>query len=84
VEPKDLWMNVALSAAPPQPGLSELPQAESLMTIEDLEKLHIERTLKHLHWNRVKTAKALGITPKTLYLKIKRYNIQVPRWDSPE
>jgi DNA-binding NtrC family response regulator len=84
VEPKDLWMNVALSAAPPQPGLSELPQAESLMTIEDLEKLHIERTLKHLRWNRVKTAKALGITPKTLYLKIKRYNIQVPRWDSPE
>lgn len=78
-------MNVALSAAPPQSAaLSELPQAETLVTIEDLEKLHIERTLKHLHWNRVKTAKALGITPKTLYLKIKRYNIQVPRWDSPE
>jgi len=85
VEPKDLWMNVALNAAPSKPAaLSELPKAESLVTIEDLEKLHIERTLKHLNWNRVKTAKVLGITPKTLYLKIKRYNIQVPRLDSPE
>ncbi len=85
VEPKDLWMNVALSAAPPQStALSELPQAEILITIEDLEKLHIERLLKHFHWNRVKTAKALGITPKTLYLKIKRYDIQVPRWDLPD
>ncbi|MGA3288502.1 MAG: sigma-54 dependent transcriptional regulator [Bacteroidota bacterium] len=85
VEPKDLWMNVALSAAPPQStALSELPRAQILITIEDLEKLHIERILKHFHWNRVKTAKALGITPKTLYLKIKRYNIQVPRWDLPE
>jgi two-component system response regulator AtoC len=85
VEPKDLWMNVALSVTPPQfAPLSELFPTDSLITIDELEKLHIERALKHLHWNRVKTAKSLGITPKTLYLKIKRYNIQVPRWDSPE
>jgi two-component system, NtrC family, response regulator AtoC len=85
IEPKDLWMNVALSAAPLQTTvLSELPLADTSMTIEDLEKLHIERTLKYHNWNRVKTAKALGITPKTLYLKIKRYTIQVPRWESPE
>ena len=85
VEPKDLWMNVALSTAPSQPAtVSELPQADNLITIEELEKLHIERTLKHHHWNRLKTAAALGITAKTLYLKIKRYNIQVPRWDSTE
>jgi two-component system, NtrC family, response regulator AtoC len=86
VEPKDLWMNVALSAAAPSQStvFSEMPKAENFITIEDLEKLHIERILKHHHWNRVKTAKVLGITPKTLYLKIKRYKIQVPRLDSPE
>jgi len=82
VEPKDLWMNVALSTAPSQSAaISELPKPESLVTMEELEKLHIERSLKHFNWNRVKTAKALGITPKTLYLKIKRYSIQVPRLD---
>jgi two-component system, NtrC family, response regulator AtoC len=85
VEPKDLWMNVALSSVPsPSVIHAEITQTDNLITIESLEKQHIERALKHLHWNRVKTAKALGITPKTLYLKIKRYNIQVPRWDSPQ
>lgn len=85
IEPKDLWMNVALSAAPLQTSLvSEPLLTDDPLTIEDLEKLHIERTLKHHRWNRVRTAKALGITPKTLYLKIKRYNIQVPHMESPE
>jgi len=85
VEPKDLWMNVALSAAPSTTTVqSQLPTTDNLIKIEELEKLYIERTLKHHRWNRVKTAATLGITPKTLYLKIKRYKIQVPRLDSPE
>ena len=85
VEPKDLWMNVALSAVPSQTASSyELPKSDKLVSMEELEKLYIERALKHHHWNRVKTAATLGITPKTLYLKIKRYEIQVPKWDSPE
>ena len=84
IEPRDLWMNVALSGTPstssdPDP----LPIAHELMKIEEVEKLYIERILKHHKWNRVKTAATLGITPKTLYLKIKRYNILVPRLDSP-
>ena len=85
VEPKDLWMNVALSSAPSTPAvISEMPAADKLITIDELEKLHIERALKHHRWNRVKTAAALGITVKTLYLKIKRYGIQIPRLDIPE
>jgi two-component system, NtrC family, response regulator AtoC len=85
VEPKDLWMNVALSTAPSAAsGQSPLPTADKLIKIEELEKLYIERTLKHHRWNRVKTAATLGITPKTLYLKIKRYKIQVPRLDALE
>ena len=85
VEPKDLWMNVALSAAPAaMPAPSHLPAADNLIKIDELEKLYIESILKHHKWNRVKTATTLGITPKTLYLKIKRYKIQVPGLDPPE
>ncbi|RPI01778.1 MAG: sigma-54-dependent Fis family transcriptional regulator [Ignavibacteriae bacterium] len=85
IETKDLWMNVALNvqssaASTPLP----LPAAEKLMKIDELEKVYIEQALKHHRWNRVKTAATLGITPKTLYLKIKRYKIQVPTMDSPD
>jgi DNA-binding NtrC family response regulator len=85
VEPKDLWMNVALSTAPSATAIStQLPTEDKLIKMEELEKLYIERTLKHHRWNRVKTAATLGITPKTLYLKIKRYKIVVPSLDSPD
>ena len=85
VEPKDLWMNVALSSAPSATAdSSQVPTADKLIKMEDVEKLYIERILKHHKWNRVKTAATLGMTPKTLYLKIKRYKIQVPRLDTPE
>lgn len=50
-------------------------QETSVMTMEELEKIHIEHALKKFNYNRGKTAKALGITAKTLYLKIKRFKI---------
>jgi DNA-binding NtrC family response regulator len=84
IEPKDLWMNVALSSAAPLSASAEALSNDEVLTIEQLEKLHIERALKHHQWNRVKTAASLGIIAKTLYLKIKRYKIQVPRLEMPE
>jgi two-component system response regulator AtoC len=84
IEPKDLWMNVALTHAPVKSPLPADVSDEKLATMEELEKIHIIRALKYHRWNRVKTATALGITAKTLYLKIKRYNIPVPKLDSPE
>lgn len=47
----------------------------SVLTMEEVEKLHIEITLQKFKFSRAKTAKALGITLKTLYSKIKRYKI---------
>ncbi len=47
----------------------------SVLTMEEVEKLHIEITLQRFNYSRAKTAKALGITLKTLYSKIKRYKI---------
>jgi DNA-binding NtrC family response regulator len=60
------------------PSNAASPQGSSNMTLEDLEKIHIEHILQKLNYNRAKTAKSLGITVKTLYLKIKRYSIPTP------
>jgi two-component system response regulator AtoC len=78
IEPGDLWMNPALSGqatAPVHQGLTD--GHDDLLSLEDLEKIHIEKVLRFNNWNRVKSAHMLGITPKTLYLKIKRYRLKV-------
>ena len=43
--------------------------------LADVEKYHIQQILKKYGGNKQKTAKALGITRKTLYDKIEKYNI---------
>ena len=47
-----------------------------LAPLEDVEKAHIARALKKLDWNLSKTARALQIDRKTLYLKIEKYKIE--------
>ncbi len=50
------------------------PLAASL-TIDEVEKQHIMKVLKLFNGNRKKTAEALNISEKGLYLKIKEYNL---------
>jgi transcriptional regulator with PAS, ATPase and Fis domain len=45
------------------------------LSLDDLERQHIERTLKHHAGNRTRAAIELGISRATLINKIKRYNI---------
>jgi DNA-binding NtrC family response regulator len=45
------------------------------MAIQDMERQHIEKVLKAFNGNRKKTAEALGISEKGLYLKIKEYSL---------
>ncbi len=43
--------------------------------LEDIERYHIQKVLSQAEGNRQETAKLLGITRKTLYNKIKKYNL---------
>lgn len=49
------------------------------LTLDELERLHITRTLDHLGGNKTKTAKVLGITVKTLYNKLHSYGMIAPK-----
>lgn len=43
---------------------------------EEIEKIHIEAVLKENNWDRDTSANILGMSKKTLYSKIKKYNIE--------
>ena len=47
------------------------------ITMSEIEREVIERYLKQFKGNRRKTAKALDISERTLYRKIKEYDLQV-------
>jgi DNA-binding NtrC family response regulator len=44
-------------------------------TLESIERAAIAQTLAHCGGNRSAAARALGIAPSTLYLKLKKYGI---------
>jgi DNA-binding NtrC family response regulator len=45
------------------------------LTMEEVERMHIERTLRHHDGNRTRSAEELGISRATLIAKIKKYAI---------
>ncbi|MBM2839694.1 MAG: Sigma-54-dependent Fis family transcriptional regulator [Bacteroidetes bacterium] len=56
-------------------GGSTIP--DPVTPLDEIERMHIERSLKHFNYSRTKTAASLGISKKTLYLKIKQYGMKV-------
>jgi two-component system response regulator AtoC len=64
---------IALTSKPRSADLRRIP---TRLSIAELEKIHIENVLRANGYNRTKSAKALGISLKTLYLKIKSYEIE--------
>ena len=47
------------------------------ISLSDMERNHIIRTLDYTDWNKAQTAKLLGVERTTLDRKIKRYNIEM-------
>ncbi|NIR45993.1 MAG: sigma-54-dependent Fis family transcriptional regulator [Gemmatimonadetes bacterium] len=48
----------------------------ALVSMEEMEKRHIKRTLLHLKGNRTRTAKVLGISRATLHSKLNKYGLE--------
>ncbi|MES2304491.1 MAG: sigma-54 dependent transcriptional regulator [Gemmatimonadota bacterium] len=75
-----------LARGQPQIGAEHLPgefrarsgpfdRRHTPLTMEEVERMHIDRTLKHHGGNRTRAAQELGISRATLIAKIKRYAI---------
>jgi two-component system, NtrC family, response regulator AtoC len=58
-----------------RPGVGD--RRHTPLSLDELEKQHIERTLKHHAGNRTRAAAELGISRATLINKIKRYSLTV-------
>jgi two-component system, NtrC family, response regulator AtoC len=68
---------VDLSLASPEPA--EADQSEIIGTpvsLEHIQRLHIEGVLKAQNWNKTSAAKLLDISLKTLYTKIQQYGLK--------
>lgn len=55
---------------------THLGEDGTILTMEQIEKIHIKKALEHNDWNRENTARALDISQKTLYSKIIKYNLK--------
>jgi Nif-specific regulatory protein len=68
----DLWLS-SLEAGGPVPATEA---AYRQLSLNDLEKEHILRTLNYTDWNKSQAAAILGIERSTLDRKIKGYDLQ--------
>jgi DNA-binding NtrC family response regulator len=64
--------------SPAKPVVGTLPAQTPVLPLDQVECIHIQHALEEFGYNRKKTADALGISKKTLYLKIKQFGIPVP------
>ncbi|MHB1686323.1 MAG: sigma-54-dependent transcriptional regulator [Ignavibacteriaceae bacterium] len=79
IDPEDLNLpaNIHRTTNTKNISLPEGKDDESeILSIDDAEKRHIAKVLNALNWDRNKTAIKLGISPKTLYTKIKKYQLK--------
>jgi two-component system, NtrC family, response regulator AtoC len=51
---------------------------DPLAPMEQVERQHIETVLAHARWHQGRAADILGISPKTLYRKIREYGLRRP------
>jgi DNA-binding NtrC family response regulator len=76
IQPDDLSLPILSSQNRSSLLYEDNGGSEDVMSMEDVEKRHITRALSFFKWDRAQTATRLGISPKTLYTKIKKYEIR--------
>ena len=74
IDAQDIWLSSLEAGQPVAQGAAEAPYKP--MTIEEVEKDHILRTLNHTNWNKSQAATILQIERSTLDRKIKAYDIK--------
>ena len=75
ITPEDLGLpNAAIYKNVAGRGTLDIPS--EILSMEELEKWHIAKVLDANRWDRTVTANQLGISPKTLYTKIKKYELK--------
>lgn len=68
------------SVAPvPELGVEIDDECEAWPTLADIEKAHIQRTLKKTFYNQSAAANLLGMDRKQLARRIKKYGMKIPR-----
>src|SRR5213595_1367060 len=75
IEPFDLPFD---NGSSPEGSVTTAWEVPPNMTLEDIEKLVIERTLQRTGGNKQAAANLLGIYRPRLYSKIKKYKIDIP------
>jgi DNA-binding NtrC family response regulator len=73
IRAQDLPLNLAAA-----PG-SSASMVGAQLTLEELERRHIEAVLTQTKWHQGKAAEVLGISSKTLYRKIREFGFRRPK-----
>ncbi len=60
------------------PEAAGYPEGMEMKTLKDLEAAFLLNALKRNDWNRLKTARDLGVHKSTLYRKIRSLGIEIP------
>jgi two-component system, NtrC family, response regulator AtoC len=76
IEPEDLNLPINNYQDSAKKSYHDFEEDDHILSIEELEKKHIAKALKVNSWDRAQTASQLGISPKTLYTKIKKYELK--------
>jgi len=71
IQPKDL----SIPSISTDEKLTITSENIETLSLDELEEIHIKKILDSNDWNREVTARILGISQKTLYTKIRKYNI---------
>jgi Nif-specific regulatory protein len=72
IDASDIWLS-SLEASQAKPTTTDTYQA---VTLEEIEKRHIDATLNHTEWNKSQAASILGIERSTLDRKIKAFELK--------